>query len=467
MGVYWRARWPALILGAAPWAAQTVRIYLGCPSAPGALLEDLSYGQRRLSDSSVAPGPGEVLADADYLRRARVVFAGWETTHFQAGRGQGTRCRMKPDVLPRHLPSGWPRAGCPHGPRSPAPGPPPHAPVLTPPAQGDLLVGSPAPPASGGSAQATSLTLALLKDSGWYAVAVNGQGYWGYAQGAGCAFATSHCASLLTAGAVPASSAICNATVASSSASGCAWGSAAVGRCVQSSPFVTPGCGLLSSPTPGVATCLRKEAELLTLSAGDPTAAPVFGWASGYSSRCTPLRWPWSVTLPTTGAQRSWPPDLTAASAAQPGASCFPARCSTSGELSYSVAGTWVTCPSGALVNVTAQLPTSSSSASSAALRGALLGPCPDNAALCASLGCAPATCSPRGGECRAGKCYCRPSFGGPSCASDLLSGLSEDLAGQTSAYSLVEVCGGGGCDRRRLRRMAWVGCSRIMNHES
>lgn len=50
--------------------------------------------------------------------------------------------------------------------------------------------------------------------------------------------------------------------------------------------------------------------------------------------------------------------------------------------------------------------------------RQGLIGPCPDNAATCASLSC-PASCAV-GGLCRSGTCYCDLMFTGADCSNKL-----------------------------------------------
>ncbi|KAG2428310.1 hypothetical protein HXX76_010458 [Chlamydomonas incerta] len=371
---------------ATPAVKQAARTFFACADLPGAMMENLRYSYSLLdgADSSVVfnASLAERLATADYADRMNYAFVGWEFTHFQE----------------------------------------------------DILVGSNELSYSGLAPQVTQLTLALLSDTNWYAVNVNSQGYWTYGRGKGCAFGRSHCSALLNATSAAGDSVlICDTATYGAKQQLCAAGGVAVGTCEQHDG----ACGVVRSATPGLPTCLLKELELITLSGSRTDAAALYGWGSGFTSRCSPVRWPWSARTSSVLPAQSWP----AGGAPSPptGGSCFRALCggAAGNELSFNVLGTQVRCPTGALVNLTAALPAGSG------LVAATLGPCPYNDEVCAvssPSACTPASCSPRGGECRDGRCYCRAGYSGADCTTDLMTGLKEDLAGQTAAYSLLEV---------------------------
>ncbi|GIL86354.1 hypothetical protein Vretimale_11699 [Volvox reticuliferus] len=390
---------------ATPRVKQAVRDFFGCDSAPGALLEDSFVTNAALYDSSVVMDEGEVLEDPDYLSRAAVAFAGWETTHFQ----------------------------------------------------GDILIADPDPiPAAGTSPQVTPLTLALLGDTTWYdVVGPSEAGYWSWGRGRGCALATRHCFTLLnnitaSEGGVPDGGGsltaytgmdpdevlFCEPASYGTSTRSCTPGGFSVGTC-RTRPITTgSACGLITSISPGVGTCTARELEVAELSAGDTAAAATYGWTSGAASRCLPLAWPWiarplpdSAAAAVVGATAF--PDPTPSPPV--GASCFQTSCSSTGELWVHVLGTAVPCPVGAVLNLTAS---GAGAVAGGRLMQALLGPCPDATAICGVYGsgggssgvldpsgCNPATtCSPRGGECRpvnsgiAMRCFCRPGYGGTAC---------------------------------------------------
>ncbi|KAG2489237.1 hypothetical protein HYH03_012258 [Edaphochlamys debaryana] len=364
---------------ATPNVTQVVRSHFSCPSAPGALLEDAFYGRNRLSDSSVVLDTGEVLLDTDYLERSQYVFAGWETSHFQ----------------------------------------------------GDILVADfQVTPRAANAPQVTQLTLALLLDTSWYGVNVNNQGYWTWGQGRGCAMALNHCSALVnatsSAGEAPL---FCNPDTAGNQTL-CAPGYGTVGTCRGDAYFLGASCGLVAALNDDLPTCANRELEISELSDGELAISNMFGWQSGFSSRCANVVWPWSSRKELTIPLTTFPSDSPNPPA---GASCFAASC-VNGELSYNVLGTWVRCPSGQTVNLTGVVPAGTG------LLSGVLGPCPPNADVCASLGCSAATCSPAGGECRGGRCYCRPGWSGPACASSLMQGTSQDLGALASAYALQEI---------------------------
>ncbi|KXZ44474.1 hypothetical protein GPECTOR_67g314 [Gonium pectorale] len=384
---------------ATPNVQAAVQSFFGCSEVPGALLEDALYGagagSAATSDGSVVVGPGEALADADYLDRLGYAFSGWETTHFQ----------------------------------------------------GDILVADPnLVPASGSAPQVTALTLALLLDTGWYDVVTSAAGYWGWGKGRGCGVAARTCASQLRQQAAPAAGEaplFCDPDTYGSQ-SLCAPGGLSIGTCRVDAVYTGARCGLVASPTPGRPTCATREAEIAALSGGSPTASAAFGWAAGFASRCAPVGWPWRAQPNVSQPVLAYPPTGSGSPAA--GASCFPASCTSSGSLLFNVLGTLVECPAGKVVNVTALLPASSG------LLSASLGPCPDTRPICATRGCDPLTCSASGGECRpaasgvgagstaaGSRCYCRLGWTGAACEQNLLSGAAEDLAALAAAYQVIE----------------------------
>ncbi|GIL64438.1 hypothetical protein Vafri_18352 [Volvox africanus] len=428
---------------ATPRVKQAVRHFFGCSSAPGALLEDSITTNAALYDSSVVMDEGEVLDDPNYLSRAAVAFAGWETTHFQ----------------------------------------------------GDILIADPDPiPAAGTSPQVTPLTLALLKDTTWYDIVDPSEaGYWSWGRGLGCPLATRHCFTLInnisaSDGGVPAGGGsltaytgldpdevlFCNPATYGTGTRSCTPGGFSVGTC-RTRPITTgSACGLITSVSPRVGTCTARELEVAELSAGDTAAAATYGWTSGAASRCLPLAWPW-IAKPLPDSEAAAVVGVTSLPDPAPpppgGASCFQMSCSTGGELWVHILGTAIPCPVGVVLNLTAS---DIGAATGGRLTQALLGPCPNATAICGVYGsgggssgvqqlsgCNPAaTCSPRGGECRPAnlpgsspgatmRCFCRPGYGGTACQQflgttyDNVGGVVgeavENLANVASTFAVLE----------------------------
>lgn len=150
-------------------------------------------------------------------------------------------------------------------------------------------------------------------------------------------------------------------------------------------------------------------------------AAEHFGWRHSPSSRCFPVTWLMATQtyqFPSSNSKEGWRDAM-----------CYPSSCTPQGKLQLDIMGKKVDCPSGSTLNLASLLPGTFT-------RGSI-GPCPDNAAMCASLACGDACAV--GGLCVAGRCYCDLAFTGPDCGKK----LTPD--GSYSAYTPVAPGGEGG----------------------
>lgn len=117
---------------------------------------------------------------------------------------------------------------------------------------------------------------------------------------------------------------------------------------------------------------------------------------TGASSRCVPL-----------GANPLRTVDGGAYDPSSSGSGCFHLSCDAGSNLFVSLLGRSVACPSGQTVNLATALP--------GVFTSGTLGPCPDNAGVCSSLGCG--ACSPRSGRCIEGTCRCSLLYSGADCS--------------------------------------------------
>ncbi|MEW5310391.1 MAG: hypothetical protein WDW38_002193 [Sanguina aurantia] len=155
------------------------------------------------------------------------------------------------------------------------------------------------------------------------------------------------------------------------------------------------GCGMEASNTE---TCLSS-----TYAYGN---AAQFGWANGATSRCYPVTYQF-VAMDSSN-QYSYPAN---GPAGQLDAVCFTSSCSGS-TLSLSLFGQSFLCPTGATLDLAQLLPTH--------YKQGLVGPCPDNAAVCKYQACS--GCDSVGGRCYNGVCYCNLAYTGATCNYNLLT---------------------------------------------
>ncbi|KIZ07139.1 zinc-metallopeptidase-like protein [Monoraphidium neglectum] len=131
--------------------------------------------------------------------------------------------------------------------------------------------------------------------------------------------------------------------------------------------------------------CLQPQ---YTTAAGDK-----FGWANGAESRCMPVTWlfnNYDYQFPDSTFKAGWQDAV-----------CYPSSCNDQGVLQLKMLGQTVDCPTGKTVDLSQALPSKFKQGS--------IGPCPDNAATCASLACGP-SCAV-GGVCVSGKCHCNLQY--------------------------------------------------------
>jgi len=140
--------------------------------------------------------------------------------------------------------------------------------------------------------------------------------------------------------------------------------------------------------------CLSKQYQA---SAGDK-----FGWQNGLTSRCVPVTWlfnTYSYQFPDSTYKDGWRDSM-----------CYKSSCSSEGVLQLDILGNKVNCPTGQMVDLSKVLPNQ--------FQKGMVGPCPNNAAICNTLSCNE-SCTV-GGTCVKGKCHCNLQYTGPECAKKL-----------------------------------------------
>ncbi len=137
----------------------------------------------------------------------------------------------------------------------------------------------------------------------------------------------------------------------------------------------------------------------------------VYGWRHTPSSRAYAVTYKMSVPLNDgSGGYMFFP---AAGGQGERDAVCYPSSC-RGGQLFLNVRGNQVRCPTGRYVDLALALPSLFSQG--------LVGPCPNEALVCRTLGCAPDACNPAGGACYDGACVCKIGGSGDDCSFSMLT---------------------------------------------
>ena len=255
----------------------------------------------------------------------------------------------------------------------------------------DVMLGTSFRP---GRAVLSSLTLALLEDSGWYDVNWDTAGAWGFGAGLGCAVMdpVERCKDRRY---------FCDPGAAASGgeAAQCSWDSVDVGRCFTTEAF-PPGCGLVQ---PFSNYLCRAEEPPPPGGGGGAGGQGLWGEARGPNSRCVEV-------APEPEVWRVRPGRFQTVSAPRGGgAACYRMECRGGAQepvLQLLMKGRAVPCPKGELVDL--------STVRGLGFSSGTVGPCPDPAEVCPGL--------QREDDCNGlgdsvgGKCSCYLGFSGEDC---------------------------------------------------
>mmetsp|Transcript_16966 Transcript_16966/g.42574 ORF Transcript_16966/g.42574 Transcript_16966/m.42574 type:complete len:401 (+) Transcript_16966:110-1312(+) len=255
------------------------------------------------------------------------------------------------------------------------------------------------------------LSYALMEDSGWYLPKWDTVRRINEASGAGCDFVNERCSEYHAANADAGLFCYARQTQLT-----CSRDHRSREQCQEEA--------LSSCPTPRAVRIGTGNSHCFDAANSElPTGSDLLFFGSEYG--------PFSRCVKVGSALEVLRPDSTAYYQPDPVPQCYRMSCTEEGLLQLNIAGETLDCPTGAMLDMADLHP---------AFRGGTLGPCPDNAELCAALAC-PEDCSAQG-RCVDGRCACDLGWVGADCSLRICTAATQCDAAGEECDVLTGMCG-------------------------